>query len=171
MNLPVELLLCVVQFMELEDFLTARLVSRSWNERFCSPDLCIGAIKVHFRSTWETSYKALQGEAQDDAKARLTGWFTEEAVKRLRRRHCNYRSTTVSPYQRLLNGKLIKQPLRNRDVMYCNGRMAYRYDEGTVTFKPLATKGPPRSFKDDDRLPIKSWLLSDQFFIAQNSHG
>lgn len=168
-NLPNELLLCVAQFLNLDDLLRARSVSRAWNERFCSPDLCVHFIKLHFRSIWEKSYRSLESEAQELAKVTLSKWFPRAAVKRLRRQHGNYRSLTVFRYAKLHN-RWFEFGDHTRDALYNSGRIAFRTDSRTIAVQSLTGDALPKMLMDADRAPIGDWLLSDQFVIAQKAN-
>jgi hypothetical protein len=168
MNLPNELLLCIVPFLGLEDFLSALSVSRAWNQRFSSPDVCISIIKLHFRSTWETSYSCVESGAQERAKTTLSRWLPGAAVKRLRRQHCKYRSVQTIPYGKP-EREWVRYSQANRDALYNNGRIAVRVDARTISVQSLIADKPPRFLMDINREPIEEWLLSDRYLIAQKS--
>jgi hypothetical protein len=55
------------------------------------------------------------------------------------------------------------------EVLYNNGRIAFRVNTRTIALQTLLKDEPPRFLADLDRLPIEEWLLSEQFLITQTS--
>lgn len=165
MNLPSELLLCIVPLLDLKDFLAALAVSRAWNQRFSSPDVCITIVKAKFRSTWEKSYNCLPRKEQELAKTTLSKWLVPAALKRLRREHYLFRAEKSFKYGEE------ETPFFAEYIyaQYNNGMVAYRHSPHAITIREVTGDDPPLFVRHPDRVPIEEWLLSDQFFIAQNS--
>jgi len=161
-DLPVELLLYVAEYLDLEDVMRARCVSHQWNERFSSPDFCVGISKLHFRHIWERQYKALGDSDQKLAKQAFANWFPGAAMDRIRKSLGQYSSMSI--YHYTWEGMLIQgQPIH--DYQYSNGRIAFERDKMTVIVKSLRT-GSARSFVDDNRSRLSKWLLADDFLIS-----
>jgi len=168
MDLPNELLLCIMPYLGLDDFLHARQVSRAWKERLSSPDVSLSLVKKHFRGTWETSLNAVKSKAQGLSKASLSKWLPEAAVRRLRRQRCAFRTWHRIPYGNGPNQSIIFMHTPE-EVLYNNGRIAFRVNTRTIALQTLLKDEPPRFLADLDRLPIEEWLLSEQFLITQTS--
>lgn len=168
MNLPNELFLSIVPFLGLEDFLSARSVSRAWKEKFSSPDVCTKIVKLHFRSTWQKSYKSVERNAQDEAKTTLSQWLPFAATKRLRRQQCKYRLVRVLCYGHY-DREWATYSMANRDAMYNDGRIAVRVDARTISVESLISNKSGRLYMDPNRQPIEEYLLSDRFLIVQTS--
>jgi hypothetical protein len=164
-NLPVELLLCISQYLELEDLNRALSVSRRWNEVFSSPDFHLGLVKLHFIQIWATTYKGLDPEKQKIRKRTLHNWLPDAALKRIKRLRGRYHSTSEYHYAW---GK--QCPLVFHDnfdgPQYCKGRVAYKVNEGTIMVRSLQTEHAT-IFADENRVRFSKWLLTDQFIVAQ----
>lgn len=169
MNLPTELLLYIVPFLGLDVFLTARMVSRAWNERFSSPDVCNCITKLHFRSTWEISRNSAGNEYQELEKLTLGKWLPSAAQKRVRRQYGTYRSLRRRSYEGCDPQTLSFIPSSSKQTLYNNGRIAFRVDPNTICVQSLATQGSTLFLMDADREPIEEWFLSDRFLITQKS--
>ena len=170
MNLPMELFLNITRFLAFPEILAASAVSRAWKQRFSSPDVCISVVKQNFRSTWENSYNSLAREQQDRAKYKLSKWLPRAAAKRFRRQRYKCRSWKGFEYGKNLGpGYTWPGSADLIDGLYSNGMVAFLIDERTITVQSVAGDGPPRSFRNHDRTPMKVWLLSDRFLIAPTS--
>jgi hypothetical protein len=165
MNLPHELLLCIIRLLDLKDFLAALAVSRAWNRRFSSPDVCITIVKEKFRSTWEKSYNGLARKDQELAKITLSKWLVPAAVKRLRREHYQFRTVKSFTYGQEETAYFPEYV----NAQYNTGMVGFRGFHDAIVVQAVTGDDPPRFVRHPDRVPIEEWLLSDQFFIAQNS--
>lgn len=88
--LPNEVLLCIIDYLDLEDFLTARSVSRKWRESWSDCSVSMQMIKVHFPSVLQSSYKSLDEENQVTAKQNLSKWLPDAARNRIKREQGRY---------------------------------------------------------------------------------
>lgn len=131
-NLPVELLLWVTKYLELEDLLRARQVSHKWNVQFSTPDFCIGVIKHRFRSTWENDYnRSLEDpEHIEIQKERLKAWLPRAIKHRLRWGKDRYYDIAQFGYS-----EAISRHARHLH-QYRNGRVAFSTYLG-ITVIPL----------------------------------
>jgi hypothetical protein len=164
-NLPLELLLGVSQYLELEDLKKALSVSRRWNDVFSSSEFHLGIVKLHFAPKWETSYKGLDPEQQRVRQQALHEWLPDAAMKRIRRLHGRYHAMSTYHYSW---GDRCPVDLygRSERPQYCSGRIAYKVADGTIVVRNLRT-GFSAVFADENRVQLSQWLLSDQFILAQ----
>jgi len=167
-HLPVELLLYVSQFLELEDLKRALSVSCRWNEVFSSPDFHLGIVKLHFVQIWETTYKGLDPELQRIRKSVIHDWLPDAALRRIKRLRGRYYSTSEYRYAW---GKQCPLAFHNNldRPQYCNRRVAHKVDNGTIMVRSIRTEHAI-VFADQNRVPFSKWLLTDQFIIAQLEH-
>lgn len=168
MHLPNELLLCVVPLLGLDGFLTARMVSRAWNQRFSSPEICISIIKLHFRSTWEGSYNSVRGDAQELAKLTLCKWLPRAAVKRVKRQYGTYSTLSRHAYKSY-GQDAMSTTVVGLHTQYNNGRISYSVGGYTLCVQSLIAEDSTQFFMDADREFIEEWVLSDRFLITQTS--
>jgi hypothetical protein len=94
--LPIELLLCIAQHLELLDVITLRSVSRAWSETFSSADFSIGLIKIHFRPIWESRSRVLAADQQQVEKRVLMEWLRGATRRRIRRQNGRYQSMSIN---------------------------------------------------------------------------
>lgn len=155
LEFPIELLLCIAEYLELEEVIRARAVSRTWNKTFSTADFCIGIIKTHFRSVWEKSYRWLSAGQQSVQKDVLMQWLLAAAKDRIRRRHGRYRSMLI---YRTMDYDI-------EDWQFKNGRLAFRRDSSAFIVRDLRT-GSTVTYMDENRIALGSWLLSDDLLVA-----
>ena len=122
-GLPVEILLQIAQFLDVEELIRARRVSRTWNEKFSNPDFCIGVVKIHFRGIWESDYnKSLTGADEEAEKLRLAKWLSGACKQRMRRNLGLYiHMETFSPLTMEHNDET-----SDHMPQYCNRRVAFK---------------------------------------------
>jgi hypothetical protein len=162
-EVPLELLLVIADHLDLEDVIRVRSVSRQWSKRFSHPELCIGIVKKHFRSVWEHQYKNVDVSIQDMTKQALQKWLQDAVLERIRRQRGIYRSMLV--YYNNYHGDVSVQQRLNRERQYSNGRVAFLTNRTAITVKSLRDEVID-IFMDENRTPIKDWLLSDKFLLA-----
>jgi hypothetical protein len=167
MSLPLELLFRIIEYLDLEEVMRARGVSRAWNLRLSSSDLCLEISRLHFRAEWELSYKSLDAEGQNMARKTFTQWLPAAARTRVCRDRGRYRSLHFYVYEDLGPRTL---SVSANEPQYSNGRIAVRQDGRMIIVNSLRLDGNPRLLMFEDRQPIQGWLLSDQFLIAQKVH-
>jgi hypothetical protein len=162
-ELPPELLLIIVDHLDLKDIIKLRSVSRNWNKRFSHPEFCIGIVRKHFRSVWEYQYKNLNVSAQDVMSGALQKWLQDAILKRIRRLHGSYQSMSV--YYNNYHGDVLVPQRLIRERQYNNGRVAFQPNRTAITVKSLRDDVID-VFMDENRTPIKDWLLSDKFLLV-----
>lgn len=163
MNLPLELFLSTIALLDLEELMNASAVSRSWRQRFTSPDVSLAIIKKHFRTTWENSYNSLMGRDQELAADSLCRALPGAIAKRLRRQHYKCRQWE-SPNG--WNPRKLDSCSISEEPQYNNGAVAFQLDRRTIGVKIIDRSGPTRPVRDPDRAEIFRWILSDQYLIT-----
>lgn len=124
-GLPVEILLCIVKYLELDEIVRARRVSQTWNERFSDPEFCIGVLKIHFRGTWENHYnKNLRGEEKQTERVRLAAWLAGAAKRRIQRKRGEFHHVSFFVEAR------DPEDWTSDVYQYSNGRVAFKRREG-----------------------------------------
>lgn len=160
LDLPVELLSHVAEYLDIENFMKAQLVSRAWREKFTSPDFSAEIIKVHFRTKWEMS------DLSDPAtKTTLAKWLLKAARKHLRRERGHYSSRSTCIYHRggvpLPSGHYLVH-------QYNSGRVAYQFEESIIVqCLNRGQSAQPKVFVEENRNPLE-WFLGDDLLIAQH---
>ena len=164
-NLPIEILLCVARYLNLEDLLVARSVSRKWNDIFSGEDFSVAIAKLHFPSTWERSFESVDDEGERQVKIRLKDWLPGAARDRIRRNRGIYHSRSTFSYAPR-NELEWRYPWIDRQYNY--GRIAFRKNRCTIIVKHLALSnaGMQSIFVERNRQALGEWVLSDQFLIA-----
>jgi hypothetical protein len=152
---PTELLLCIAEYLDLEDVIRARSVCRSWNKTFSSSDICIGIIKTHFRPVWEKRYRCLDAGQQLVEKEALRQWLSGAANHRIRRQHGRYHSMSI--YHQFDH--------TIEDWQYKNGRVAFKPSSAKFIVRDLRTNLTV-NYMDENRVEFTVWSLSDKFLIA-----
>ncbi|RDL38295.1 uncharacterized protein BP5553_02635 [Venustampulla echinocandica] len=160
-HLPVELLLCVSAYLDLEDLMRARSVSRHWRRAFSNPDFCDGIARWYFRPTWENIHGGTDPDELNDKKQAFVDLLPRVASKRIRRLRGKYSSISADSYA-IPN---YTTSFRNTNRQYCNGRVAYNKDPESILVKNLLTN-LAIVITEENRIKLEHWLLSDQFVIA-----
>lgn len=156
LELPLELLLCVTQHLDLEEVISLRSVSRKWNETFSSADFCLaGIIKPHFRPVWEKNYRCSDIDQKLPEKKKLMQWLPAAIKDRIRRHHGQYHSMSILPR----DGDIAL------DWMYKNGRIASRVNRSTISVRDIRSNLTAR-YMDENRLDLGRWHLSEEFLLA-----
>ena len=155
LEFPLELLLCVVQHLDLQESITLRSVSRKWKDTFSGEDFCLGIIKMHFRPVWEKYNRCLNPDQRLIEKKSLMQWLPKAVRGRMRRQQGRYQSMFI---------------LRHDDMIhtvwqYKNGRIAYRDIGGSISVKDIRKKSTA-SYMDQNRLSFGIWHLSDDYLLA-----
>ena len=149
--LPLEILLVVSSYLDLEDLFQLRSVSRSWYNNFTSPDFCLGVIEQHFPSAWLGFAEQLKINSAGGIidKGNLLKWFQGAAMARLRRRHGRYQSTSVYYYNHIS----FRSEEEQFEQQYRNGRVAFRASSSGILTRNLRT-GQTSRFLQKDRQSI-----------------
>jgi F-box domain len=153
--LPIELLLCIAQHLELLDVITLRSVSRAWSETFSSADFSIGLIKIHFRPVWESRSRVLAADQQQVEKRVLMEWLRGATRRRIRRQNGRYQSMSIN--RRSYNRVSARQ--------YKNGRVAFKQGPGAILVEDIRTSLGAK-YIDENRIDFGEWLLSEDFLLA-----
>lgn len=164
MMLPNDLFLYMIPFLDLQGFLAARSVSRAWNRRFSSSDVCMAVLKENFRYRWETEYNSLAGRDQELASGALSRWVLGAAAKRLRRLNYQCRS-----WKAFTHADVNKYPYEwsvNLMATYNNGRVAFMLGSDAILIYTLGVDGPPRIFRKPNRTMIHNWVLLENYLIT-----
>ena len=152
---PIELLICISDYLDLEDILNIRLVSRSWNELFTSPDICVGTIKKHFYPVWDRRFRHLNLVPKEEPRT----WLQHAAINRLRRLHGLYHCVAVYEEVHCASSE------RSSSQQYCNGRIAFKLGIGDrILVRDLRSESEV-IFVDERRESIGYWLLSDDMIV------
>jgi hypothetical protein len=155
-ELPVELLVCIARYLDLDDIMRARRVSRKWNGQFSSPDFCIGVILHHFRGTWEHEYnKSLEGEGEILLeKVRLKDWLPGAVKRRIRRKQGYYyrRYWFHNEYR----GDIPHSIQISDERQYSNGRVAFK-NQGRIVVKSLDVSISSECFRE---IPTNANLMT-----------
>lgn len=86
-------------------------------------------------------------------------------MKRVKRLRGRYHSRSTYHY---VNGD-VKYSNPVVAPRYCNGRIAYQFDEDAIVVRGL--RGEELTvFKDVNRVSLGRWLLSDDFLIVSTTH-
>lgn len=159
-ELPTEILLQIIDYLDLEDWITACYVSHGWKHTWSHPDICILIIKNHFRSVFERSYKSLREIDQKASMQALITWLPEAAKTRMARKLGKYQSSWIyrHPYVSGFGNGV--------DKKYHSGRVGQRQDDELINVIDLHTS-MKRTYADEDRRRIYEWILTDQFLIGQ----
>lgn len=129
-SLPVELLISITQYFDLEDILRARQVSHKWNVQFSSHDFYVGVAKHHFQGAWERELKKLASfeESRVSEKDLLETWLLDTIKRRIRRRRgCAYK---ISSFHNEWAKDYSSRADNERE--YCNGRVAFPHDGAVI---------------------------------------
>ncbi|KAF4629642.1 hypothetical protein G7Y89_g8501 [Cudoniella acicularis] len=165
--LPIEILLQIFSFLDLEDAMRARSISRQWQKIFSSPDFYIGITKQQFFSTWDRRYKSADPGSQMNFKANLCKWLPNAASKRIKRLRGQYSEISAYPYPSFTN---IGMNGDFESAQLCNGRIAHKVDSETILVKDLRSHWT-KLFMDENRVSLSPrWALSDAFLVASKSH-
>jgi len=152
-KLPIELLLCLLEYLDFEDIIKTRALSTTWRSIWSSSDFAAGIVKIHFRAQWE------QTDLGDEtAKRDLVGWLSIAVKKRLRKQSGEYISTSVHAYNR--DGALEHQ--------YDSGRFAYRFGQSIKVQSLMDSLSQPKVYMEENRFPLLpgKWLLSNDLLVA-----
>ncbi|KAE9372108.1 hypothetical protein N431DRAFT_236388 [Stipitochalara longipes BDJ] len=155
LELPLELLLCITQHLELEEVITLRSVSRKWNDTFSGDDFCLGIIKTHFRPVWEKYNRCSNADQKLVQKEALIQWLPEAIRGRIRRQHGQYHSMSILRW----DGRM------NSDWQYMNGRIACRNSHSTISVIDIRTSSMA-TYVEENRLDFGIWHLSDDYLLA-----
>ncbi|TGO62609.1 hypothetical protein BCON_0018g00020 [Botryotinia convoluta] len=165
-QLPDELLALVMEYLDLEDFMFMRCVSRDWREKLSNEKLCASLLKIHFRKTWEIKFKSL---GYNDRQLKLDD-FLGMCIGRLKRdrgmydqvMHYDYLS---EPNDDRFYSKWCHEDCYRKRFQYKNGRIAMRKDPSTIQVNDLRTH-VSRRYVHESRYSFDYWLLSDQMLVA-----
>ncbi|APA05950.1 hypothetical protein sscle_01g007200 [Sclerotinia sclerotiorum 1980 UF-70] len=168
-ELPIELLALLVEYVDLEDFMSMRSVNRVWRAKLSNDKVSMSILRVHFRRTWE-DLKLLD---EKDKKLRLDCLprFCTTRLKRYRRK---YDEVCIHPKRHVFRNISHQHHLRGNKGLfqYCNGRVAMMMDY-TVTVAiqvdSLWTLAET-CYMHEQRYRPDHWLLSNQTLVAYFDH-
>ncbi|CAG8952074.1 hypothetical protein HYFRA_00000812 [Hymenoscyphus fraxineus] len=159
-SLPPELLLHVCAYLDLDEFLKARCVSRLWYKAFSEPKVLRSIARVHSLSALRESFDPKDRELQNEAHPSILEWLPRAASQRTKRLHGQYTMVSARPYTK---------PQPNHQAVaakqYCGGRVAFNLDERSIAITDLRTN-ITTTVMDPDRTRLEKWHLSEQFLVA-----
>lgn len=161
-RLPIELVTLVMEYLDLEDFMYMRSVSRQWREKLSNEKLCKSLIKLHLSTTWKVAFNSLEDK---DGKLKLVHFF-EKCTRLLKRHRGMYDSVVRYYYPESLHGGF-KQD--KKTFQYRSGRIAMRTDPSTIQVNNLRTHSSIQ-YMHGQRYPFDHWLLSNQTLVAYFDH-
>jgi hypothetical protein len=153
-SLPTELLIYIVDYLDLEDFMRIRAVSHRWNDTFSAPEICSIFTKHFFRPHWNTF--------KYDSHV-LAEWLPRAVLKRLQRTNGYHCSVLVGEYKK--GQPFLGEYYDPHAAQYRSGKIAYNYDAQTVAVRNLRT-GIEIHLREENREHMNDWILSDQFLIV-----
>jgi hypothetical protein len=158
-TLPTELLIYIVDYLDLEDFLRIRAVSHGWQKAFSIPEICSRITKAYFQPYWN--------DLDPDHRNYISAdWATQAAIKRLQRlnRRHNYDRRVFC--SKSFSGGPTSGPLPTiKRPQYYHGKIAWNYDERTIAIKDIETEVEVLH-REENREMLSKWLLSDQYLIV-----
>ncbi|CCU81133.1 F-box domain protein [Blumeria hordei DH14] len=155
-QLPPEIFLIIANYLDIEDLIQMKIVSRTWNKIFSDKEFCLQMIKKNFPFAINCQTKDFKTDSTreipiDDP----TVWLRHAIINRVRR-------------ERGLSSNMMRYDLRwnypKPKLKYCNGRIAFQKD-GIFVVRNLRTQNRS-TFTTPDRQTIYSWILSDQYLIG-----
>ncbi|KAF7940305.1 uncharacterized protein EAE98_000432 [Botrytis deweyae] len=165
-QLPAEILVLVMEYLDLEDFMFMRCVSKYWRAKLSSEQLCTSLLKIHFRKTWEIKFKSSQDNNRqlkvDDFLGMCTGRLKRDRGMYDQIMHYDYLS---DPNNDRFYSKWCHESCYRRRFQYKNGRIAMREDPSTIQVNDLRTH-VSRRYLHESRYSFEHWLLSDQILVA-----
>lgn len=154
MRLPLDLFLCILEYLEFRDFMAAFQVSSVWRERCCNPKVANMIIKKYFRT----------GLGNATAEQSSSDLFRQALKKRSRKRSGLFCSMSAYHYQ--LHGRMLSTP-RKIKHQYDSGRIAYKFDHILVVQSLKQGRGTqPMVYAEANRRAPDNWLLTDELLVA-----
>lgn len=160
-DFPSELITRIFAQLPLEDLFTLRSVSRRWRNILSSPEFCREMIKEHFEPQWKRTNKHIWEIDDGDNDDRAMEWFQHSANARVRRQRGQYHSMVAYWY-----GFSQQVPQAHYECQYSNGRLGLRYRDSMIQVKSLRSSCVDQFYTDENREPIKEFLLSDRYLIG-----
>lgn len=153
--LPFELVVCVLENLDFEDFITICCVSREWRKKFFHRKVCGPLLPIHFRGIWESIYKPLSEANKKSKFEEISTTFLDMCVKRLKRIHGKWHSTASHFFSE--HGE--------NDFFYKNGRIATIKNEVGIWVKNLRTH-TSTLYMNEQRNSVRGIVLSNELLIA-----
>lgn len=88
-------------------------------------------------------------------------WFQHSAIARVKRQRGQYHSMLI-----YWHGFSQQEPQGYHEYQYSNGRLGLRYSNSMILVKSFCSTCVDRFYMDENREPIKEWLLSDNYLIG-----
>lgn len=153
---PLEIIQTIAKYLNLEEIIRARHVSKSWWNAFGGRDTSIEALKWHFPLIWERDFRHRTKTEQLSDNMKPDQLLLIEARKLIRRKSGQYHSMAVYHVS-----------LDMTQQQYCNGRFAFKKpgDQGITVW---SLRSDVSSFYvDENREPICHWTLSDSLLVCE----
>lgn len=175
MRLPSELRYRLLDYLDLEDSMNLRHVSRSWRSAFTDPEFCLEILKRHFREKFEADYRTLHSlyrgkdlkVQEDQTMNKLKVWLEDYAVRRLHRIRGHYHSMAIYYNETIDIGtyEVTAEP------QYSNARIALCKDNKRTLVVRCLRSGTQERFATEGRHVFDQWTLSDKYLVATEYGG
>ncbi|KUJ08562.1 uncharacterized protein LY89DRAFT_690997 [Mollisia scopiformis] len=158
---PLEIVESIAQYLDLEEIIQARHISKSWWHVFGCRESSVQFLKWHFPLVWEQDFKHLTKDEQVSDRMSPHKLLLTEAEKRIRIKQGQYHSMEVYQLAHSL-----------KEVQYCNGRMAFRAvnnshgDNESINVWDLRSEVSVL-YTDENREDIYRWQLSDSLIVCE----
>lgn len=149
-----------MDYLDLEDTVVVRFVSRKWYEKWTAPDVCLAIVEKFFPDVLFQSYLQLSDREKTNTRAELGKWAIKATVQALKYQHGWYRSAKVYQREAPVNSRITSSY-----IQYNNAKIAELILPYEISIKFFVT-GEKRVYMREDRAPILKWWLSDNLLIA-----
>lgn len=164
-KLPPELLLQVCAYLDLEEFMKTRRVSRQWYKSFSEPKVLQSVARTHSLLAPNTFSNTQDQVAQVRSPPSISEWLPQAASKRIQRIHGQYTSVSARECIKVEDDNNAGGVLSETAKQYCGGRVAYNLNDRTIAVTDLRTD-VTTTVMDENRIRLNRWHLSDQFLVA-----
>lgn len=165
-KLPPELLLQVCAYLDLEEFMKARCVSRQWYKAFSESNVLQSVARTASLFAPKTFNNAPDQGPQINTPPSISDWLPQAASKRIQRLHGQYTSVSARQCSSFEDDDNSGGFLGHAaDKQYCGGRVAYSVNDRTIAVTDLRTD-ITTTVMDENRIILDRWHLSEQFVVA-----
>jgi F-box domain len=154
-ELPAEIRIGIIAFLDLRDLITIRCVSKRWYESWTQVSICNKLMKEYFRSAFENTYMQLPDPEKRSA-------FISASDRLHAMQNGQYHSMTILNYDQDRHEKSTPAPVLDR--RYCRGRVGWSI-EGGIKVSDLCS-GAMSTYMLPDRDKVQFWALSESVLVA-----
>lgn len=162
-KLPVELIIYMMKYLDLEDFTTMLCVSKTWRLKLLSRKLCVALLKMHFRKVWESEFVPLSEIDRKERLENIPSEFFDRCAKRVKKSHGKWHSVSCYRYPHLDRATTADEDANI--IHYSNGRVGTIVDHFSIRVDNLRTHTTTH-YMHEQRSPIKGCMLSNQLLIV-----